>query len=790
MREWKLGPGDPLHLVLAADARLGVPRYTDDHIWDLALGGGEPPALLLHTTFGLRAGWMRLFPRFVRAGGALTDPAAFAQPPRLVHFAPNYACLTFSPFSGIDVRCEYRVPDSCTITGRLRIHNNSVLKETLRLEWVGLLSPLEQGEAMAARPAAPTPVLAGSTEGLYPVCAVSGAAVMPASSPFPALAVEWELYPGNDRELCWALASLDDPAASLAAARSLAAEPWEPALARITMLERQHIVEITTGEPDWDAALAFTQVAALRLFLPGPGLPHPSFVHARGSDRGYSPRGDGSDYPYPWSGQTVLGAWHMAGLLPGAPELARGLLLNFLHTQQEDGFVDWKPGLGGQRGKYLAPPLLASLAWKLGQADPDPGWLAVLYPMLWRFLNLWMDTSHDRDQDGYPEWDHPLQTGYENNPLFDRWHIQSQGVDITTLESPALGAMLYRECDSLARIARRANLREDLPVLEMWAARLRAVVEQTWDPGASIYRFRDYQTHTSQPGRLVKTFQGSGAYPAGVDFNAPQRLILRVHNQEENTRAARVILHGLGPQGELREELRPLQFFWMHGEGRATTQSVFTRLNAVEIDGLESRDRLRIYTVDYTQEAVSLLLPLWAGIPGEARAWQTVERALLGRYLAPWGIPMCPAGNAPDAPTTLSAVEMVWNTLVGEGLLRYGRQAEAAGLVTRLMSTVVQSLKIRRAFGQSYNAYTGQASGDSNSLFGLAPLGLFLQTAGIERLAANEVILRGINPFPWPITVQYRGITVTRQGEETQVTFPTGKPVAVRGPGPYRLSLT
>lgn len=789
MREWKLGAGDPLHLVLAADARLCTPDYTNDHIWELSLGGGEPPALLLHTTYGLRAGWMRLFPRFVRAGVALTDPSAFAGPPRVLRFAPNYILLEFAPFSGIDVQCEYWVPDSHTIAGRMTVANTSVLRENLRVEWAALLSPLDRGEAMSVMAATPSPVLAGHTEDLAPVCALAGTSVAPVNSPFPALAVDFDLYPGATRVIGWAQASLEECEASLEAARALAAAPWDAPLARISMLARQHMVHIHSGEPDWDAAFAFTQAAALRLFMTGPQLPYPSFVQSRGPDRGFSPRGDGSDYPYAWSGQTAFGAWQLASLLPGAPDLVKGVLENFLHVQTENGWVDWKPGLGGQRGRHLAPPLLATLAWKLAQSDLTPAWLNEQYPRLARFFETWMDAEHDRDGDGFPEWDHPLQTGYESNPLFDRWHIESQGVDISTIESPALGALLYRECQSLIRIARQTGREADLPALETRAARLRALVEETWDDEAAVYRFRDFQTHRWTPGKLIKTFQGSGSTPFAHTFSTPQRLVVRVHSQEESTRAARVLLNGQSPEGEVFDELRPTDFFWMHGEGRATTRSTFHTLERVEISGLESRDRLRLYTVDFTQETVSLLLPLWAQMTQPAQAAALIEQTLTGRFLASFGIPMCPSRPGEEAPAHFSHVEMLWNTLIGEGLLHYGRQTEAAELVTRLMRAVTGALKSNRAFHQYYHAHTGQPSGDSNALMGLAPLGLFLQSLGLDRFSPNEVIVRGINPYPWPITVQYRGVTILRQGEETSVTFPTGKPVVFHGPGPYRLSL-
>jgi hypothetical protein len=72
MREWRLKIGDPLCLTLAADLRAGETCYANDQIWRLTIGEGEPPALALHTTLGLRARAFRLFPRFTEGDAAIT----------------------------------------------------------------------------------------------------------------------------------------------------------------------------------------------------------------------------------------------------------------------------------------------------------------------------------------------------------------------------------------------------------------------------------------------------------------------------------------------------------------------------------------------------------------------------------------------------------------------------------------------------------------------------------------------------------------------------------------------
>ena len=107
MRTWNLTTGDPLQLTNAADMRLSAPDYLNDHIWELDLIGGDPAALGLRTTDGLRARLMRLFPRFIENGKALNDPADFATPPHIRAIYPNFLEVAFSPLVGLDVTAEY-----------------------------------------------------------------------------------------------------------------------------------------------------------------------------------------------------------------------------------------------------------------------------------------------------------------------------------------------------------------------------------------------------------------------------------------------------------------------------------------------------------------------------------------------------------------------------------------------------------------------------------------------------------------------------------------------------------
>jgi hypothetical protein len=210
---------------------------------------------------------------------------------------------------------------------------------------------------------------------------------------------------------------------------------------------------------------------------------------------------------------------------------------------------------------------------------------------------------------------------------------------------------------------------------------------------------------------------------------------------------------------------------------------IYTSLAEIELTGLEKRDRVSVSVMDFSVEDITLFLPLWAGIPEPRRASNIVNRTLLAddRFGEPFGIPVCKVSPKTDNPVC-QAVHLPWNVLIGEGLLGYGLRAEAALLTTRLMSAVTRNLKQQHAFASSYHARSGIGIGERNSVQGLAPLGLFLDTLGVRIESPQQVVLSGKNPFPWSVTVKYRGLSITRHPDQTLVVFPDGETVTLDDP--------
>ena len=95
-----------------------------------------------------------------------------------------------------------------------------------------------------------------------------------------------------------------------------------------------------------------------------------------------------------------------------------------------------------------AAPLLASMAWDEYMASPDDQFLTDAFPRLLAFFKAWFAPARDQDSDGIPEWEHVLQTGFDENPLFDVWYPWSQSLNIQTLFNPELEALLFREASA------------------------------------------------------------------------------------------------------------------------------------------------------------------------------------------------------------------------------------------------------------------------------------------------------------------------------------------------------
>jgi hypothetical protein len=790
MRTRSIPHDGPLCLRLAADARLCIPDYADDQIWELKVGGGEPPALALETTYGLRARGMRIFPSFFWGSRWIMDPKAFSSPPIFRSLLPNYLKVEFNPFPDLQVVAEYWVPDSHTVAGRFTLTNFSSETVPLRLRLHAVLRPGENPRSMGETTIEGAHVLAGHTSQIEPVVFLGGAAMVE-EVVYPALAIHEELHPGRTREITWGHAGLASQQDSFSAARATASRAWDAEIARLEMVNASQ-VEIETGDAEWDAAFVMAQNAALRGYVgPTPRLPHASFVLTRTPDRGYSERGDGKDYGLDWDGQTAAHAYvNLAQILPAAPELAKGVIRNFLAVQKADGGIDWKPGLGGQRNGCLCIPLLASLTWKIYRQSEDRTFLEETVVGLLEFLEAWFHEGQDRDSDGHPEWEHVLQSAFDDWPTFVPWREWGQGLKISMAETQDLASYLYRECQSLILIAEELDRPSLVPALRTHMERLAESVEASWSEDEACYQHRDRDHHVSPKGDLLGQGRGSFRVDVGRDFDHPVRVLVRVQGPEGAAQKLKATLRGRSVEGGRRRvfhlQLEDFQWFWERGA--ATSSNAFHSIKNIEIENLSDEFSIDIWTADFTRQDQTLLLPLWAGIPDAQRVEHLVQETLLDpkRFWRTYGIPSCSADDpafTAGRSERAGAVGMLWNTMICEGLIDHGYTQEAVELVSRLMGATIHSLRRDNAFRESYDPDKAQAFGDRGHLWGTAPVHLFLQTLGVRLLSANKIELRAGNPYPWPVMLRWRGVEIRYEKDQCMVTFPNGHQEMVEGEG-------
>jgi hypothetical protein len=789
MREWSLTANDPLILALAADVRFCAPDYADDQSWELCLEDGEPTALSLITSYGRRARSMRLFPFFSLQGKRVSDPARFASAPVVRRFLPNYAYVDFRPLDSIAAVLEAWVPESHALAGRVAVTNLTASPITVRCGIHMQLVPHENGHPASPASVRGVTVLAGRVGNLSPLLFLAGGAVLE-GTPVPALAVSVPLAPGATRLVPWVHAGRPSVDESFDLARSVAGRSWDAELAQLEVADAS-TVEFSTGREDWDAVLAFSQHAALRSFLgPSRYLRHPSFVAARQPDLGYSERGDGRDHPSEWSGQDPARAAYILGLVtPIAPELAQGVILNYLNAQAPDGLIDWRPGLAGQRQGWQCIPWLAD--WVHAWCARTQDWTLARenLPRLLAFYRSWFTPTRDRDQDGHPEWEHPAQAYSDEGPTFGSWQPWGQGLDIRFAETVDLACALYRE--SLALLAMAAALgREDLRAeLEEHARRLRQSLESSWSEATGCYHNVDRDTHRSPAGAPMATLRGQQRQPIGSSHIPAARLMVVCRCDEASARGLRVTLRGRAEGRSATERLTSADFRWFFEHGVATCERAFSRVESISTEGIGSEIEVDLAAADFSRSEVTHLLPLWAGIPDATRARELVHRAMLdpGRFWRACGLPVVPADDPtyrPDRVGGPGGTWMPWNAMIIDGLVSYGYRAQAADLFTRLMQGIVAGVKANRYFSEAYNADAPQGLGGRHDLAGAAPVHSLLRILGIELASPTRLRVEGRSPFERPVALRWRGLEIRREGDRARVTFPDGESIELDGDEP------
>jgi hypothetical protein len=793
LRQWTLKPNQPLSLQIAADARLSPTDYVDDQSWELVLGAVDQPALSLQTRYGGRAGLASIVPMWTLDRRTIYEFQAYARAPMITGFAPGYLRAEASLTPDVHVQLEYWVMESHAVGGRFTLANGGTTPVSVQLDLVGFVASNGKEHALRVEtlPDGAAALLMSKVGNLHPVVLLEGGRGVPESGSRIGRAVD--LLPGGEMTVRWIHTGRTDVNDSLALARRWMSDDWTPHLAR--MLDAAAAIPVIhTGDDQADAAIAFSFQQLVQSFLhPTNSLPHASFVALRQPGRGFSPRGDGTDHLRAWAGQEpTLAYLNALGIASINPQMAQGIVLNYLAVQQEDGWIDWRPGLAGQRQGMMLPPLLARLTWGVFQYTEDVTFLQAALPGLLRAFDRWFQPDLDHDTDALPEWQSEVQTGYPFVPTFAISAPWGQHANINRIEAPDLASYLLSEAVSLREIAYFLRDEAIEARITPYIDRLKASLEKLWQPKEKRYAYVDRDTHLTSPAeQVLENARADEEQFIACKLASPNRLIVRITGGQDRAPQMLLTIDGLDQNGSpITETADTEQFIWTHSRGVYTTQQVFSQVDRAKIDGLATVYNLHIQTVDSTGIDISTLLPIWSVGISKERADEVVRLMIdTAHFWRQTGVPMCSARDSHyDAAGVNGSggVRPFWITLLGEGLIEYNLMETAAELIRRLLRAQVNTLKAQNSFSEYYNADDAVGAGDKGHMAGVVPVHLLLRVLGVRVVNPRKVWTGGLFAWEHPISLTQHGVTVSRSKTGTTVQFPSGGKVELPADAPWQ----
>jgi hypothetical protein len=774
MRALSFNRNGPRSFILAVDCAFAALNPQNDQVWSVNLDRTHVYPLCLQTTYGLRARSMRIFPQIRINNKRCSDPHTYQSPPEVTHYSPDTLRVECSPLEQMDIRFDFFIPETDVLVGGIRINHSGDETIDLSVAMAAALVPMGEGIPTRSEHDGINHIILGQTRDIWPVLLLTGGP-MAINNPCPALEVSHSVQPGHSLMLTWATAAKGTRTASLEAARAAVASGWMKTSQAHVMRHNSQTVQIKTSRADWDAAFALSQVVAMNHFVSrSEYIDHPFFLRTRLPDQPpYSPteRKQIDDL-------TILEATHLAQvLLPAQAELLVGVVENLLKRSDETGFLPSRLNPSSLIQPFCECPLLANLSLNLYERNNDRDFLIRVFPGLCRVTEYWLSAGKRTDEVEFHAWKDIRQLQLENGLFnFDTWKESGRGLALQSAESPALLAMLLRETKALSKIA---EILEDDPRRKGFAEgaqSLKGDLDITWQDKWQRFAYLDGESRRNPEEELH--VQGPIQEILRIEqvFKVPQRIQLHLISADEHTRVCTVEINGRDAQGKLiSEQFRPRDFHWAQRRAHLTTQHIYASVDTLSIKGMKPEDEFLIETADYSESDISCLLPIWSGA-ADAKQIESMLMTHLNPEKASlsFGIPET-WETSRELPSELpNHVNVLWNSLVIDGLLREGYIDEAAALFSNLMGSIVTGLYDFDGFYADYDSKTGKPAGKRNAIAGLTPLQLFLKIAGIQLLSATRVAVMDHNPFQDRIEVCWQGLLVRREGIHTRITFPDG----------------
>jgi len=781
LRRWEMDRAIPFDFQIAADARFSRTDYTDDQVWRLNLGSRNNPALSFQTQFGGRAEVASIVPMWTLDGRSIQQFQTYMKPPYLTHFAPGYLRAEAQIVPELELVAQYWSMESRAAGGEFAVTNVGDKDINLRIELFGQVVIKNRKRKLNVLTFRDDTIALhlGEIGNINPVVTLEGSSldVYGGYISSPKIGCKVTVEVGKTVRIPFVIAGLEDMRDSVSLAMNWMSRPWEPFFEQIN-LEATAVPKIETGNPNWDKLIDLSYSLAINAFMrPTEHLPHGSFVANRVNNRGWSQRGDGRDHIRVWSGQDPTLSYLTVPVIATVdPKLAKGVIYNYLATQDDEGFVDRQPGLAGQRQGVMMIPILARMAWMIYQQTEDKQFIEDTFPKLHSFFKRWFDHDLDNDDDGVPEWQSERQMGYVAFPTFSKGQPWGQGANIQQMETPDLVAYLISEAEALHAMA--DLLEEDTDALSEQLIKLEAHLEEFWD--GKRYTYRDRDSHlTTDSVELLDGVPGDETHTLDRGLVVANRVVIRVVGGVNHRPRINLTLKGKDANGNpVTINADTDDFLWLNRQGMYTSEQALSHIESIQIDGLSRVYKIYAETIDNSKLDINHLLPLWTGRIPDDYAKSLVEIAMdENQFMRPNGITMISAEDKNFSPSNANGgggIWMYWLSLIGEGMVKSGHKTEATQLMKTVLDMLTKVLWNDGYLSQFYHADEIKAYGEDHHIGGIVTLHLLNEILGVRVISRYKVWVGGVFTWGDQIVVEHYDVVVTRSDDEIYIRFPSG----------------
>ena len=743
---------DPIGLTLAA--RSSRQPNDPDLVWQLELNQNNP--IELCSSLNLQAQSFSLFPSFQFGETQVSELKDFFAFPRVDTLLQDYIEVVGNPTETIESCLEYFTDSPQSLLGRVTLCNLSNSRQEAVYTLNAQLASMGDFSPLASTRVGNHTILKAQTGNLTLSIAfdVATKAIL---SPIQALRWKRFIEAGQSVSFYWRLQAHTQAALLARGLEKPFPTNWDATISRKRVEDQNQSLQIICEDPDWQLVFDSMQRQARQLLLDdGQSL---RYYRMRNPANSLMAEKSAAALGVGLGRADALSLYQLClSLLPTQAQDCERLLDHYLQ-----GLTNPSKG-----NRELPTPILANLVWRIFKHTLNLDFLKRHYPILKELCFAWFEKAQDRDIDGLPEWSSNLQTGLSNLPCFDL--LDSTGFPAlpSSAESTGLAALLELELEAVGLVA---HLLEDNPT-EAVAHSLRNRLADGldgWLSSDAAHGLRNATTHRSSPGSLLFEGPFSGILLVGQCLQQINQVCGQLSAKSFNQKPLSLQISGKGEAGgSLSEIIARDDIHWLPGIFFFQSKSVFSEVQSLTVEPSAQDYNLRLFTPDYSSANIMQLLTL---LPAEEGAdLSAALKAHLGFLPSSlsYGVP---ENLNIETSSTDESVNMAWNALLIEHMVKNNQHALAGKLFARLVSPVKNNLKSLHRSSERYLAQTGKSRGNLNHVNGLLPLELLLDIAGIRIINAEIVTILGENGLPWPITLRYQGLEITRDGKNTQITF-------------------